>query len=116
MLQDPPEQIQQQLNLDDVVFADTNAPRIHDEWKAKFLAGAAEHGGIGKPSLVERKGLIRDVLCEQYDGISYILAIEKRVKLAKAKLAIVKNTITSVQEVNDTGVVKWLDEAIDLLS
>lgn len=111
MLQDPPEQTQQ-LNLDDVVFADTNAPRIHDEWKAKFLAGAAEHGGIGKPSLVERKGLIRDVLCEQYDGISYILAIEKRLKMAKAKLSVLQfghDNLTPSQ-------VRTLDEVIDLLS
>lgn len=108
MLQDPTEQTQ--LNLDDIVFADTNAPRIHDEWKAKFLAGAAEHGGIGKPSLVERKGLIRDVLCEQYDGISYILAIEKRLMTAKAKLKL--SLLSQYQDSRESLVC----EAIDLLS
>ena len=112
MLQDPPEQTQQQLNLDDVIFADTNAPRIHDEWKAKFIAGAAEHGGIGKPSLVERKGLIREALCEQYDGISYILAIEKRIKMAKAKLMILFNPDSNLS-LEQT---RLISEAIDLLS
>lgn len=111
MLQDPPEQTQQ-LNLDDVVFANTNAPRIHDEWKIKFLDGAAEHGGIGKPSLVERKGLIREALCEQYDGISYILAIEKRVKLAQAKLMILFNPDSNLS----LGQTRLISEVIDLLS
>lgn len=110
MLQDPPEQTQQQLNLDDALFVNTNASRIHDEWRAKFLAGAAEHGGIGKPSLVERKGLIREALCEQYDGISYILAIERRIEVAKAKLKL--SLLSQYQDSRESLVC----EAIDLLS
>ena len=111
MLQNTSEQ-DKQLNIEDVIFANTNAPRIHDEWKTKFLAGAAAHGGIGKPSLVERKGLIRDVLCEQYDGISYILAIEKRIELAKAKLMILFNPDSNLS----LGQTRLISEVIDLLS
>lgn len=113
MLQDPPEQTQQ-LNLDDVVFADTNASRIHDEWKTKFINGAAQHGGIGKPSLVERKGLIHEALCEHYDGISYTLAIEKRLELAKAKLMLLlSNSESDILTINQT---RTLMQVIDLLS
>lgn len=113
MLQDPTEQTQQQqLNLDDALFVNTNASRIHDEWRAKFLAGAAEHGGIGKPSLVERKGLIREALCEQYDGISYILAIERRLMTAKAKLRILFNPDSNLSLVQT----RLINEVIDLLS
>ncbi len=115
MLQDLTIEQIKQLNPDDVTFANANAPRIHDEWKQKFINGAAQHGGIGKSSLVERKGLIREALCEHYDGISYTLAIEKRLELAKAKLRVVRDVITST-DMFDTGILRYLDEVIDLLS
>lgn len=76
------------LNLEDVQFADKNAGRIEKEWKTKFLDGALEHGGIGKPSLVERKGLIKEALNEHYDGISYTLAIEQRLNKARGTLSV----------------------------
>jgi len=113
MLQNTSEQ-DKQLNIEDVIFANTNAPRIHDEWKTKFLAGAAEHGGIGKPSLVERNGLIREALCEHYDGISYILAIEKRVKLAQAKLMLLLSN--SESDFLTTIQTRTLMQVIELLS
>lgn len=75
-----------QLNPKDVKFADTYAPRIASEWKTKFITGAHEHGGTGKPAIFERAGLYKDQKQEAYDLISYIEAREVRINNAKMTL------------------------------
>lgn len=101
-----------QLNLEDVKFAEKQAPRIALEWEKKFIDGAKEHGGIGKPSLVERKGLIRDALNEHYDGISYTLAIEQRLNKARAMLSVLLRNGTPLSD----GQVEDIKQVIELLS
>jgi hypothetical protein len=111
MLQDLQQRELDQLNHRDVAFARHNGVRIKDEWETKFLVGAKEHGGKGKPSLTERKGLIRDALQEHYDGISYTLAIEERMQKALAAL----RTIHKDRSIDSVTLDYVIEEVIELL-
>ena len=100
-----------ELNLEDVQFANKHHFNISNEWREKFIKGAKEHGGIGKPSLVERKGLIREALNEHYDGISYTLAIEQRLNKAQAMLIVLLRS----GAIPEGGVAEDIRQVIELL-
>ena len=112
MLQDKQQIDTSELNLEDVKFAEKNKERVKDDWNLKFLDGAAAHGGIGKPSLVERKGLIREALNEHYDGISYTLAIEQRLNKARAILSVLLRN----GAIPEGGTAEGIRQVIELLS
>lgn len=110
-----------EINPEDLKFADNFAPKIGRLWQEKFLAGALEHGGVGKPSFLQRRCLTEEIKKEALDTLSYAECLEQRLNEAQCKILELLyhfDTTEGIdqQHINRTDIRRKFREVLDLLS